>query len=180
MPFQETGIDNLLLFEPKVWGDERGYFFESYNEKVFAEAGITAQFVQDNQARSSRGVLRGLHYQTGAFAQAKLVRVLEGEVLDVVVDLRENSSTYGQQYSVVLSSSNKRQLFVPRGFAHGYVVLSETAEFFYKVDNWYSKESEGGIRYDDPQLNIDWNIDAAELVLSEKDKVLPFLGEHRK
>ncbi len=180
MPFQETGIDNLLLFEPKVWGDERGYFFESYNEKVFAEAGITTQFVQDNQARSSRGVLRGLHYQTGTFAQAKLVRVLEGEVLDVVVDLRENSSTYGQQYSVLLSSANKRQLFVPRGFAHGYVVLSKTAEFFYKVDNWYSKESEGGIRYDDPQLNIDWNIDATELVLSEKDKVLPFLGEHRK
>jgi dTDP-4-dehydrorhamnose 3,5-epimerase len=136
--------------------------------------------VQDNQARSTRGVLRGLHYQTGDFAQAKLVRVLEGEVLDVVVDVRPDSATYGQSFSILLSSQNKKQLFVPRGFAHGYVVLSETAEFFYKVDNWYSKESEGGIRWDDPQLKIDWQIDDAEVQLSEKDKVLPFFGSHRK
>jgi dTDP-4-dehydrorhamnose 3,5-epimerase len=180
MPFHQTDIEGLIIFEPKVWGDDRGYFFESYNAKIFAEAGIDAQFVQDNQARSTRGVLRGLHYQTGDFAQAKLVRVLEGEVLDVVVDVRPDSATYGQSFSILLSSQNKKQLFVPRGFAHGYVVLSETAEFFYKVDNWYSKESEGGIRWDDPQLKIDWQIDDAEVQLSEKDKVLPFFGSHRK
>jgi dTDP-4-dehydrorhamnose 3,5-epimerase len=180
MPFHQTDIEGLIIFEPKVWGDDRGYFFESYNAKIFAEAGIEAQFVQDNQARSTRGVLRGLHYQTGDFAQAKLVRVLEGEVLDVVVDVRPDSATYGQSFSILLSSQNKKQLFVPRGFAHGYVVLSETAEFFYKVDNWYSKESEGGIRWDDPQLKIDWQIDDAEVQLSEKDKVLPFFGSHRK
>ena len=180
MPFHQTDIEGLIVFEPKVWGDDRGYFFESYNAKIFAEAGIDAQFVQDNQARSTRGVLRGLHYQTGDFAQAKLVRVLEGEVLDVVVDVRPDSVTYGQSFSILLSSQNKKQLFVPRGFAHGYVVLSETAEFFYKVDNWYSKESEGGIRWDDPQLKIDWQIDDAEVQLSEKDKVLPFFGSHKK
>lgn len=180
MPFHQTDIEGLIIFEPKVWGDDRGYFFESYNAKIFAEAGIDASFVQDNQARSTRGVLRGLHYQTGDFAQAKLVRVLEGEVLDVVVDVRPDSATYGQSFSILLSSQNKKQLFVPKGFAHGYVVLSETAEFFYKVDNWYSKESEGGIRWDDPQLKIDWQIDDVEVQLSEKDKILPFFGSHRK
>ena len=180
MPFHQTDIEGLIVFDPKVWGDDRGYFFESYNAKIFAQAGIDAQFIQDNQARSTKGVLRGLHYQTGDFAQAKLVRVLEGEVLDVVVDIRTDSTTYGQSFSVLLSSQNKKQLFVPRGFAHGYVVLSETAEFFYKVDNWYAKESEGGIRWNDPQLNIDWQMDHAQLQLSEKDKRLPFLGSHKK
>lgn len=180
MPFHQTDIDGLIVFAPKVWGDDRGYFFESYNEKIFAQAGIDAQFIQDNQARSTKGVLRGLHYQIGDFAQAKLVRVLEGEVLDVVVDIRTDSPTYGQSFSILLSSQNKKQLFVPRGFAHGYVVLSETAEFFYKVDNWYAKESEGGIRWDDPQLKIDWQMDHAEIQLSEKDKILPIFGSHRK
>ena len=180
MPFTETPLKGLLLFEPQIWGDERGYFFEAYNEKVFHENGITARFVQDNQARSSYGVLRGLHYQLEPFAQAKLVRVLEGEVLDVVVDIREGSPTYGQHYSVRLSAENKRQLFVPRGFAHGYVVLSPTAEFFYKCDNFYSKAHEGALLYNDPQLNIDWQIDLDQVILSEKDKGSPVLGEHLK
>jgi dTDP-4-dehydrorhamnose 3,5-epimerase len=178
MPFIETPIEGLLVFEPQVWGDERGYFFEAFNEQVFAKAGITRPFVQDNQARSSYGVLRGLHYQTGTAAQAKLVRVLEGEVLDVVVDLRNNSATYGQWYSIRLSAANKRQLYVPRDFAHGYVVLSETAEFFYKCDNFYAKQNEGGIIYNDPTLNIDWEINLNDAVLSDKDKVLPLFGQH--
>ena len=180
MPFTETPLPGLLLFDPKVWEDDRGYFYESYNQRAFAEAGITAHFVQDNQARSVRGVLRGLHYQTAPYAQAKLVRVLSGEVLDVVADLRPGSPAYGQTYSVILSAENKRQLFVPRGFAHGYVVLSDTAEFFYKCDNFYSKAHEGGVRYDDPTLQIDWGIPPEEVILSEKDKALPFFGEHRR
>ena len=178
MPFSETPISGLIVFEPRIFHDERGYFFESYNRRTWEEAGMTAVFVQDNQARSTRGVLRGLHYQTGDMAQAKLVRVLEGEVLDVAVDIREDSPTYGQWYSILLSAANKKQLFVPRGFAHGYVVLSETAEFFYKCDNFYSKTHEGGIRYDDPALGIDWQIDLSEVLVAEKDRVLPFLGEH--
>lgn len=178
MPFQETPINDLLLFKPRVFEDERGYFFESFNENVFRESGINTAFVQDNQARSTFGVLRGLHYQTGEAAQAKLVRVIEGEVLDVAVDLRPGSSTFGQAYSVRLSAENKLQLFVPRGFAHGYLVLSEVAEFFYKCDNFYAKDAEAGIRYDDPSLQIDWMIDAQSLILSDKDKVLPFLENH--
>lgn len=177
--FLETKIPDLIVFDPKVWGDERGYFYECYNQSVFAEAGIHNQFVQDNQSRSSFGVLRGLHYQVGDAAQAKLVRVIEGEVLDVVVDLRPDSVTYGQWESVRLSAKNKRQLFVPRGFAHGYVVLSETAEFFYKCDNFYNKPAEGGIRFDDEHLNIDWEIDAKRVILSEKDAILPTFGQHR-
>lgn len=169
-----------MLFEPNVWSDDRGYFFEAFNARTFAEAGIEAGFVQDNQARSTYGVLRGLHYQTGDFAQAKLVRVFEGEVLDVAVDIREGSPTFGQSYSVLLSADNKRQLFVPRGFAHGYAVLSPTAEFFYKCDNFYSKESEGGLLYNDPQLGIDWRLPAGDVVLSEKDAVLPVLGKHKQ
>jgi dTDP-4-dehydrorhamnose 3,5-epimerase len=179
MPFAETPIAGLIVFEPKVWGDERGYFFEAYNQKVFREAGIDCTFVQDNQARSTYGVLRGLHYQVGQYAQAKLVRVVEGEVLDVAVDLREDSQTYGQWYSIRLSAENKRQLFVPRGFAHGYVVLSPTAEFFYKCDNFYFKPNEGGVIYNDPQLNIDWEIDLKDAVLSEKDMLLPQFGAHK-
>jgi len=179
MPFSTTPIPGLIIFEPRIFPDERGYFFESYNQRTWAEAGLQANFVQDNQARSTRGVLRGLHYQVGEMAQAKLVRVLEGEVLDVVVDIREDSPTYGQWYSVRLSAENKRQLFVPRGFAHGYVVLSETAEFFYKCDNFYSKAHEGGIRFDDPALAIDWEIDLSEVIVADKDLALPFLGKHR-
>ena len=179
MPFIPTPIPGLLVFEPQVWADERGYFFEAFNAQTFKAAGIEANFVQDNQARSTFGVLRGLHYQVDSFAQAKLVRVLEGEVLDVVVDIRPQSPTYGQSYSLRLSAENKKQLFVPRGFAHGYVVLSPTAEFFYKCDNFYSKAHEGGIHYNDPQLQIDWEIDLNEAILSEKDQVLPYFGAHR-
>ncbi len=179
MPFIETGFSGLTLFEPNVVNDERGYFFESYSLRDFHKGGIHVAFVQDNQARSSYGVLRGLHYQVAPYAQAKLVRMLEGEVLDVVVDLRASSPTYGQSYSVKLSAENKRQLFVPRGFAHGYVVLSETAEFFYKCDNYYSRPHEGGLLYNDPALNIDWEIPAADILVSEKDKLWPKFGEHR-
>lgn len=179
MPVLETNIPGLLVFEPRVHHDDRGYFFESYNRRTWAEAGVQIDFVQDNQARSCKGVLRGLHYQIGEAAQAKLVRVTEGEVLDVAVDVREDSPTYGQWYSILLSAENKKQLLVPRGFAHGYVVLSDTAEFFYKCDNYYSKAHEGGIRYDDPTLLIDWQFNLAEVLVSEKDVVLPRFGEHR-
>ncbi|MFK7799887.1 MAG: dTDP-4-dehydrorhamnose 3,5-epimerase [Aureispira sp.] len=179
MPFHTTPFPDLIVFEPKVWGDSRGYFYESYQHQTFAEAGIETTFIQDNQARSSYGVLRGLHYQQGEHAQAKLVRVIEGEVLDVVVDLRVGSPTYGKSYSIVLTANNKKQLFVPRGFAHGYVVLSARADFFYKCDNYYNKESEGGLLYNDPQLNIDWKIDLKDAKLSDKDLVLPVLGEHK-
>ena len=173
MPFITTPFEGLTIFEPQVWGDDRGYFYESYNYNTFKAAGIDCVFVQDNQARSSYGVLRGLHYQLGDFAQAKLVRATEGEVLDMVVDIREGSATYGQHFSILLSAENKRQLFVPRGFAHGYVVLSETAEFMYKCDNFYSKTNEGGLAYNDPTLNIDWGMDLADAIVSEKDLVLP-------
>lgn len=179
MPLLDTPISGLLIFEPQVFADERGYFFESYNQRTWAEAGVQNVFVQDNQARSTRGVLRGLHYQVGDMAQAKLVRVTEGEVLDVAVDLRPGSDTFGQWYSILLSAENKRQLLVPRGFAHGYVVLSETAEFCYKCDNFYSKAHEGGVRFDDPTLAIDWQFDLSRVLVSEKDKALPFFAEHR-
>lgn len=180
MPIFTTPIAGLLVFEPAVFRDERGYFFESYNQKTWLDAGIKAVFVQDNQARSTRGVLRGLHYQTGEMAQAKLVRVVEGEVLDVAVDLREDSPTFGQWYGIRLSAENKRQLFVPRGFAHGYSVLSDTAEFAYKCDNFYSKAHEGGVRFDDPTLGINWGFDLAEAIVSEKDLALPGLAARRK
>ncbi|MBC7774109.1 MAG: dTDP-4-dehydrorhamnose 3,5-epimerase [Phycisphaerae bacterium] len=177
MPFLSTPIPDLLVFEPAVFRDERGYFFESYNQKVWEEAGVHVTFVQDNQARSTRGVLRGLHYQIGEMAQAKLVRVTEGEVLDVAVDLREGSLTLGQWYSIRLSAENKRQLFVPRGFAHGYLVLSDTAEFAYKCDNFYSKAHEGGIRFDDPVLGIAWEFDLKQVLVSDKDLALPGMVE---
>ena len=180
MPFTKTPIDQLIIFEPKVFEDPRGYFFESFNARIFNEQGIRINFLQDNQARSDYGVLRGLHYQTGDFAQAKLVRVLSGEVLDVAVDLREGSPTYGRHFKVRLSAGNKRQLFIPRGFAHGYVVLSETAEFFYKCDNYYAPYHEGGIRYDDPTLGIDWEIPPEDIILSSKDQQLPAFGQHRR
>jgi dTDP-4-dehydrorhamnose 3,5-epimerase len=179
MPFIETEFPGLIIFEPQVWGDDRGYFYESYNYNSFKSAGIDNIFIQDNQARSTYGVLRGLHYQLGEHAQAKLVRVIEGSVLDVVLDLREGSPTFGKHFSIELSVENKKQLLVPRGFAHGYVVLSETAEFFYKCDNFYNKASEGGVIYNDPQLKIDWKIDLKDAVLSEKDIELPVLGNHK-
>jgi dTDP-4-dehydrorhamnose 3,5-epimerase len=180
MPFIKTSFPGLIVFEPKIWYDSRGYFFESYNQAAFKEAGILVDFVQDNQARSTFGVLRGLHYQLGEAAQAKLVRCLEGEVLDVVVDIREGSPTYGKWFSIRLSAENKKQLFVPRGFAHGYVVLSQTAEFAYKCDNFYSKNMEAGLAFNDPALKIDWQIDLSEAILSDKDTHNPVLGKHKR
>ncbi len=178
MPFKDTSIAGLKIFEPRIFGDDRGYFYESYNKKAFAEAGIDCEFVQDNHSKSTRGVLRGLHYQRGEHGQAKFVSVLSGEVLDIAVDIRVGSPTYGQHVSVLLTAENKKRLFVPRGFAHGFVVLSETAEFFYKCDNFYNKDSEGGIQFDCPILNIDWQIDLNDIQLSDKDKVLPSFGKH--
>ena len=171
MPFNETGFPGLLIFEPKIIRDERGYFFESFNAKTFEEKGITRNFVQDNQALSSYGILRGLHYQLAPHAQSKLVRVIQGEVLDVVVDLRNGSPTFGKQYSIVLSAENQKQLYVPRGFAHGYAVLSDTALFFYKCDNFYNREAERGMTYNDAALKIDWKIPTDKIILSEKDKL---------
>ena len=173
MPFVETGFPGLKIFEPRVFADSRGYFFESFNKLVFQDAGIDVEFVQDNESRSQRGVLRGLHYQMNPMAQAKLVRVVEGEVLDIVVDIRKGSPTFGKIFSVALSAENKKQLFIPRGFAHGFAVLSENAIFQYKCDNYYSKESESGIHVYDQNLNIEWGITREEAIISEKDKVLP-------
>jgi dTDP-4-dehydrorhamnose 3,5-epimerase len=165
----ETKIKELIVIEPQFFGDERGYFFECYQDKKYKDAGISYDFVQDNRSRSIKNVLRGLHFQKTK-PQGKLVSVLSGEVLDVAVDLRKNSSTYGKHFTVRLSAENKKQLFVPRGFAHGFSVLSETAVFSYKVDNFYSQELEEGIRWDDPELNIDWQLPANEVQLSGKDK----------
>lgn len=174
----QTPFEGLLILEPRVFGDERGYFFESFNEKVFTEAtGFQHRFVQDNQARSSRNVLRGLHYQNEPIAQSKLIRCLQGAIWDVVVDLRKNSKTYGQWYGVELTEENKRQFLIPRGFAHGYSVLSETAEVFYKCDNFYSREHEGGVLYNDPALKIDWKIDLTQAIVSDKDKVQPLFRD---
>ena len=175
MPFIATDIPGLLIFEPKVFADSRGYFFESYNERIFEQEGIDFRFVQDNQSSSSYGVIRGLHYQLNPHAQTKLVRVLSGTILDAAVDLRNGSPTYGRAFTIELSADNKKQLFVPKGFAHGFSVLSERAEVLYKCDGFYNKESEGGFRFDDPSLNIDWQIPAAKAIISEKDQVLPFL-----
>lgn len=177
MPFIETGIPDLLIYEPKVHGDSRGYFFESYNANTFREEGVEIVFVQDNQARSSYGVLRGLHFQQEPHAQTKLIRALEGTILDVVVDLRTGSPAYGKVYTIELSAENKRQLLVPKGFAHGYSVLSPTAEVMYKCDNFYHKASEGGIIYNDPALQIDWGIPLTEAIVSEKDLLLPVLAD---
>lgn len=181
MNFKETNLKGCFIIEPKVFHDERGYFMESFNQQVFNKGiGQEVTFVQDNQSYSSRGVLRGLHYQCGEHAQAKLVRVLEGEVLDIAVDLRPDSETYGQSYSILLSEENKKQFYIPRGFAHGFIVLSEKATFFYKCDNFYNKESEGGLIYNDPSLAIDWGIPENELIISEKDKILPTIENARK
>ena len=177
MKIIKTSIPGLLVLEPKVFEDSRGYFFESYNQNPLETAGIDCNFVQDNQSKSNFGVLRGLHFQHEPYAQAKLVRVIQGEVMDVAVDLRVGSPTYGVVHSEVLSSENKKQMYVPRGFAHGFVVLSASAEFFYKCDNNYSKEHDAGLRFDDPELNIDWRLPSNSLVLSEKDRNLPYLKD---
>jgi dTDP-4-dehydrorhamnose 3,5-epimerase len=167
--FSPTPITGLQIFTPRVFGDERGYFFESWNERTFAEAGINTKFVQDNQARSPQGVLRGMHFQTGEQAQSKLVRVIEGEVFDVAVDMRPESPTLHQWFGIRLSEENQKQMYVPRGFAHGYLVLSETAVFAYKCDNFYANHAEGGLRYDDPAIGIEWPEVEAKLVVAERD-----------
>jgi dTDP-4-dehydrorhamnose 3,5-epimerase len=173
MPFIETGLPGLLVFEPMVFDDNRGFFFEAYNQKMFGGAGIENQFVQDNQSYSTYGVIRGLHYQVTPFAQAKLMRVLVGTILDVAVDIRKGSPTFGKSFSIELSAANKKQLFLPAGFAHGFSVLSEVAEVMYKCDNFYSKVSEHGIIYNDPALNIDWKVPMDKVIVSDKDLELP-------
>ena len=174
MKTTETGLNQCYVIEPTIHGDERGYFLESYNQSNFNTAlGFKVDFIQDNEAFSTKGVLRGLHFQKGEFAQAKLVRVTQGKVLDVAVDLRPESSTFLKSFTIELSAENKKQLFVPRGFAHGYIVLSETALFNYKCDNIYNKASESGIIYNDNSLNIDWILDPLDFNISDKDKVLP-------
>jgi len=177
MPFIKTGFAGLYLFEPLVFEDERGFFFESYNETVFRKNDIAASFIQDNQSFSRYGVIRGLHYQQEPYAQSKLVRVLQGNILDVVVDLRKGSPGFGKSLSIELSAANKKQLFIPKGFAHGFSVLSETAEVLYKCDNPYNKESEGGIIYNDPSLKIDWRIPSNKAIISSKDLQLPAFAD---
>ena len=178
MKFTKTNIPDVILIEPKVFGDDRGYFIETFRSDLFQQqTGIKTTFIQDNESRSSHGVLRGLHYQLPPYAQSKLVRVIEGKVLDIAVDIREGSPTFGQHVTAELSAENKHQLFIPRGFAHGFVVLSETAIFSYKVDNYYSPECDRGIQFDDPQLNINWQINHEQLQLSEKDKTQPLMND---
>ncbi len=179
MPFIKTDFPDLLIFEPKVFEDSRGYFFESYNANTCKADAVEMTFIQDNQARSEYGVIRGLHYQLAPYAQTKFIRTLSGSILDVVVDMRKGSPTFGKSFSIELSAENKRQLLVPKGFAHGYSVLSPTAEVFYKCDAFYNKEAEGGLIFNDPSLNIDWKIEAGKEIISDKDLILPTF-EHCK
>lgn len=179
MPFLKTDIPGLLIFEPKVFEDSRGYFFESFSKNLFQQEGIKIDFVQDNQSSSQFGVIRGLHYQLNPKAQAKMVRVFSGRIRDVVVDIRKGSPTFGKQFAMELSAENKKQLFIPRGFAHGFSVLSKQAEVFYKSDEYYDKSSEAGIAYNDAQINIDWQIPAGKEIISEKDRHLPSFSDHK-
>lgn len=173
-----THIKDVFILEPQVFGDERGYFFESFNaERFFAHTGVDVHFVQDNESRSKRGVLRGLHFQRAPYAQAKLVRVVKGRVLDVAVDIRKDSPTFGRYVAVELSGDNKRQLFIPKGFAHGYVVLEEDTVFQYKCDAYYHPAAEGGIAWNDPQIGIEWPLPECDIILSERDKNRPLLSE---
>ena len=173
-----THIKDVFILEPQVFGDERGYFFESFNaERFFAHTGVDVHFVQDNESRSKRGVLRGLHFQRAPYAQAKLVRVVKGRVLDVAVDIRKDSPTFGRYVAVELSGDNKRQLFIPKSFAHGYVVLEEDTIFQYKCDAYYHPAAEGGIAWDDPQIGIEWPLPEGDIILSERDKNRPLLSE---
>lgn len=175
MRVTETGFQNLIVLEPLIFADERGYFLESYNKLTLEKQSINITFVQDNQSFSKKGVLRGLHFQKTPSAQTKLVRVLSGTILDVVVDLRVSQSTYKKVYAIELSGENQKQLLVPKGFAHAFVVLSETASVLYKCDDYYAKSMEGGIRFDDPELNINWQLPLEQLIVSAKDLELPFL-----
>lgn len=177
MKIIETPIPGLLIIEPRVFADERGYFFESFNETMFNANGLISNFVQDNESKSHYGVIRGLHYQLAPYAQTKLIRVVRGTVYDVAVDLRDGSPTFGQWYGLIVSASNKKQFYIPKGFAHGFSVLSEYAIFSYKCDAFYNTQAERGIRFDDPALNIDWKLPAELKVISEKDKVHPCLAD---
>ncbi len=179
MTIEQTPLKDCFIIHEKVHGDARGYFIETYNQRDFkAATGLEIEFVQDNQSRSTKGVLRGLHMQRGSSAQAKLVRVLEGAVLDIAVDLRKGSPSFGQHFAIELTADNHKQFFVPAGFAHGFVVLSETATFFYKVDKFYEPGNEVGIMYNDQDLNIDWRLSESEIILSEKDKTLGSFAEY--
>lgn len=173
----QTGLPGLVVIEPRVFEDDRGYFFESFHAEKYQEAGIERPFIQDNESKSVKGVVRGLHFQKGEFAQAKLVRVIAGCVYDVAVDLREGSPTFGKWYGLELSAENKKQLYVPRGFAHGFSVLSDEAIFSYKCDNLYNRDSEGGINPFDPTLAIDWKLEKAETIVSPKDEVAPLFND---
>lgn len=177
MPFLPTSLPGVLLFEPTVFEDNRGCFFESYNEERFREQGIDIRWVQDNQSSSHFGVIRGLHYQLPPFAQSKLVRVNRGKILDVVVDLRKGSPTFGKSFCKVLSAKNKRAIFIPKGFAHGFSVLSKQADVIYKCDAFYNKQSEAGIIYNDAELQIDWRISPEQIIISDKDKELPTFAQ---
>ena len=175
---EDTGIEGLCIITPKIFKDERGYFYESYNKKSYEDVGITCDFVQDNQSRSSKCVIRGLHYQK-QFPQSKLVRVIQGTVFDVAVDLRPSSPTFGEYRSVILSSENFKQFFIPKGFAHGFIVLSDVAEFAYKCDDFYHPDDEGGIIWNDPDIGIEWPTGSQSLIFSEKDKKWPTLKEYK-
>jgi len=177
MKFIKTEISDVFIIEPSVFGDERGYFFESFNSEKFEESIKSTKFLQDNESKSFKGVIRGLHFQKPPFDQAKLVRCVEGSVLDVIVDLRKKSSTFGKYLRIELTGENKKQLFVPRGFAHGFSVQSDSATFSYKVDNKFAPEYDAGIRWNDPNLNINWGLKENEMLISKKDKDLPFLSE---
>ncbi|HCN84184.1 MAG TPA: dTDP-4-dehydrorhamnose 3,5-epimerase [Sphingobacteriaceae bacterium] len=177
MNFIETHIKDLLIIEPTVWKDDRGYFYESYSKKLFKSKGIDIEFVQDNQSLSHLGALRGLHAQAPPFAQGKLVRVMQGKVLDVAVDIRKDSPTYGQNFTTELSGENHKILWIPAGFVHGFVTLENNTIFTYKVSGLYDKASEIGLRWNDPDLNINWGIDPADTIISDKDKILPFLKD---
>lgn len=178
--FRETGIEGLVIVEPTVFGDHRGYFMETYHQKDFFDAGLTMNFVQDNQSKSKKGVLRGLHFQKN-FPQSKLVRVINGAVYDVAVDLRKDSPTYGKHVGVLLTAENRRQFFIPKNFAHGFLVVSDEAEFVYKVDDFYHPNDEGGLKWDDPELKIEWPLEGIEeIILSDKDKLNPPLSELKK
>ncbi|HMY41486.1 MAG TPA: dTDP-4-dehydrorhamnose 3,5-epimerase [Chitinophagales bacterium] len=177
MKVSPTNIPDLLIIEPAIFEDERGFFYESYNQQKFLENGLNFDFVQDNHSKSTFGVLRGLHFQTGIHAQTKLVRVIQGCVIDVAVDLRIGSPTYLQSFSIELSAENKKQLLIPKGFAHGFLVITENCEFIYKCDALYNKEADAGVYFNDPSLNIDWgNIEATNYIISEKDKNLPLVN----